>query len=140
MKDGDEKPKFLVVDDHEDIRTLVEATLASYGCECELAVDGEDALEKLAREDDAKQFDAIFLDLMMPKLSGYQVIQKLKQWPHTKEIPVIMLTAKSEGDDIINGYKQGADYYIPKPFSREQIAYGLDIIFGEEEAEPPVEE
>ncbi len=130
MKQGNSKPKFLIVDDHEDIRTLVEATLNSYGCECEMAVDGQDALEKLATEADAKKFDAIFLDLMMPRLSGYEVIERLKQWPHTREIPVIMLTAKSESDDIIEGYKHGADYYIPKPFNRQQIAYGLDMIFG----------
>ena len=127
--------KLLVIDDDEDTRVLIETMLTSLGCEVVLAESGEKGLEELETEEKASRFDAVFLDLMMPGISGFGVIEALKLKRHTKEIPVIMLTAKDSAEDMITGYKFGADYYIPKPFTREQITFGLDIIFEDGETE-----
>ena len=127
--------KLLVIDDDEDTRTLIETMLNSLGCEVVLAESGEKGLKELETEEKAARFDAVFLDLMMPGISGFGVIEALKIRNHTKKIPVIMLTAKDSAEDMITGYKFGADYYIPKPFTREQITFGLDIIFEDEETE-----
>ena len=126
------RPLFLVVDDHEDIRKLVKAMLLSNECDCEVAADGQEAVELLEKPENAERFTGILLDVMMPRMNGYEVLKQIQEWQHTTDIPVIMLTAKGEGDDIIEGYNNGADYYIPKPFTHEQIAYGLEIIMGEE--------
>jgi DNA-binding response OmpR family regulator len=128
------EPVFLIVEDHEDIRNLLGVTLNSLGCQVEMAENGEQAMSMLDSAEKAKKYDAIFLDIMMPVMNGYEVLEALKGKEYTREIPVIMLTAKGSGDDIIEGYKYGADYYIPKPFTRDQIVYGLDIVFSDEEA------
>ncbi len=68
---------------------------------------------------------------MMPGMSGYDVVVHLKQKPETQNIPVIMLTAKSEPEDLITGYKDFAvDYYIPKPFTTRQLLAGINLILG----------
>ena len=128
-------PKFLVVDDDADVRTLMQAMLQALGCESVIADGGTQALQILENKEMASQFDAVFLDVMMPDVSGIEVLKIIKQSSHLSHLPVIMLTAKDRSDDIIDGYKGGADYYIPKPFTKEQIVYGLDLVLGEEESE-----
>jgi two-component system response regulator CiaR len=76
----------------------------------------------------ADEFDAIFLDVMMPDLNGYDVIERLKAKQATKSIPVIMLTAKSGYNEIIEGYNHGADYYLTKPVTKDQLVYALDLV------------
>ncbi len=124
-------PKFLIVDDDADILALTEAILVSLGCDVVRARGGMEALDCLELPEQASEINAIFLDLMMPDLTGFEVLKVLKGREHTKDIPVIMLTAKDASDDIINGYQYGADYYIPKPFNREQIIFGLDLVLGD---------
>ena len=126
-------PKFLVIDDDKDILSLMDAVLQSFGCQSELVASGERGLELLGNPDCAAQFDAIFLDLMLPGMHGYEVIEKIKQMEHAKSIPVIMLTCKGKGDEIISGYSHGADYYIPKPFTRAEILYGINLFLGEQQ-------
>ncbi|MCB0339127.1 MAG: response regulator [Bdellovibrionales bacterium] len=118
----------LVVDDDLDTRTLIQAMLQSMGHNVVLTEDGTQALEKLKTEEDVAAIDIIFLDLMMPGLSGYEVFEKLKSQPLTENIPVIMLTAKGSGEEMITGYQVGADYYIPKPFTKSQLKYGLELL------------
>lgn len=124
-------PKFLLVDDDRDVLTVAEAIFQSLGCEVQTAVGGTEALEFLASAERAGGIDAIFLDVMMPDINGYDVLKIIKERDHTKNIPVIMLTARDRGNDIIEGYQHGADYYIPKPFNREQLVYGVDLVLGE---------
>ncbi|MEZ4754671.1 MAG: response regulator [Bdellovibrionota bacterium] len=121
--------KILVIDDDADTRSLIEVMLKSFGCEVILAESGEKGLENLKTKEQADRFDAVFLDLMMPGISGFGVIEAMKLKEHTKKLPVIMLTAKDSANDMITGYKFGADYYIPKPFTKDQIQFGLDIVF-----------
>lgn len=109
--------KILAVDDDDSIREMLTLQLKRNGYEVLTAADGEEALEK------ALDADFILLDVMLPKLDGYEVCRHLKASPDTAEIPVIMLTAKSEEIDTVLGLELGADDYIVKPFSmRELIA------------------
>jgi DNA-binding response OmpR family regulator len=130
------RPRFLVVDDDADTRNLVEAMLNALVCDATLVESGEEALEALDSEEKVKAFDAVFLDVMMPGLNGFEVLERLKAQELTKELPVIMLTAKDGGDELIAGYRIGADYYIPKPFTKQQIEFGLDLLLADHE-DPP---
>ena len=107
------KKKILVVDDEEDILELVRYNLSREGYEVTCASSGEDGL-KAARNELP---DLIVLDLMLPGIDGLEVARLLKNDNSTKNIPVIMLTAKGEEADIVTGLELGADDYITKPFS-----------------------
>lgn len=113
----------MIVDDDDDGRQMVATVLIAQGFEVFECSRGKEALEKLK---DCKPA-VILLDIMMPEMSGYDVLVHMKQRPETQNIPVIMLTAKGEGEDIIAGYQYGADYYIPKPFTTKQLLYGISL-------------
>lgn len=102
----------LIVEDEEDIAELLEYNLERNGYHPASVGTGEDGLN-LARE---IQPDLVLLDLMLPGLSGLKVCKELKSDPATASIPVIMLTAKGEEEDIIAGFEAGADDYVTKPF------------------------
>jgi len=102
----------LIVEDEEDIADLLEYNLTRQGYEAEAVGTGEDGLNLATEHPPA----LIILDLMLPKLSGLEVCRRLKANPDTAAIPVIMLTAKGEEEDIIAGFAAGADDYITKPF------------------------
>lgn len=105
--------KLLIVEDEADIRELISFNLEMSGYDVEKARDGEEGLA-LAK---GGGFDLIILDLMLPGMDGLKVCAQLKKDPSTAAIPVIMLTARSEDDDIVSGLETGADDYITKPFS-----------------------
>ena len=109
------KVNILVVEDETAIQQLVSYNLIKAGFHVTCADNGEEALEYLLKED----IDCILLDLMLPGMSGMEVCEKIKgKMNHTKqEIPIIMLTAKGEEEDIVSGLNCGADDYITKPFS-----------------------
>jgi len=113
------KQRILVIDDESDIIELLSYNLAKEGFEVSSALDGEEALKKI-REG---VFDLIILDLMLPGLQGVELCRILRNDSKTKDLSVIMLTAKGEEVDRILGLETGADDYITKPFSpRELIA------------------
>ena len=122
--------KFLVVDDEKDAREIMSVMLGSLGCEFELAASGAEALEIVNSPTRAKEFSAIFLDVMMNPMNGYEVMQKLKDQPHTADIPIIMLTSFDKSAGYVEAFQKGANYYITKPFTREQVVYGLDMVLG----------
>lgn len=103
----------LVVEDEEDIQQLVSYNLMKGGYAVVYAESGEEALEKMG----AKRPDLILLDLMLPGINGLEVCKAVRRIDTTKEIPIIMLTAKGEESDIVAGLDLGADDYITKPFS-----------------------
>jgi two-component system phosphate regulon response regulator PhoB len=112
------KELILVVDDEEDIRELVELNLGREGYQILACDSGERALE-LVR---AKTPDLVVLDLMLPGVDGMEVCRRLKADPGTRQIPIVMLTAKGEEADIVAGLELGADDYVPKPFSGKVLA------------------
>lgn len=110
----DEKIKILVVDDEQKILNVIEAYLIKEGYEVLTASDGEEALNIFKNQ----QIHLIILDLMLPKITGEQVCNKIRA---TSSVPIIMLTAKTEEDNKIEGLAIGADDYITKPFSNREL-------------------
>ena len=112
MTDG-RTPLVLVADDEEDIRALVAFRLQRAGYEVITAADGAEAL-RLAT---TRLPDLIVLDMMMPKATGLEVTRSLRVQDSTKDIPVILLTARAQEADVASGFEAGADDYVKKPFS-----------------------
>ena len=125
----------VVVEDNDRTRFLVAAILASMGYKVLEARNGKEALKLLSQDEVAGQINAIFLDVVMPELSGIEVLSWIRKRTDFSDIPVLMLTTKDMAEDLIDGYNLGADYYIPKPFSREQIEYGLNLVLNAEKQE-----
>jgi DNA-binding response OmpR family regulator len=119
--------RILVVDDNEDVAQITASFLTAKGYLVETAHDGRRALELIA----IAPPDCVLLDVMMPHLSGIEVLNELKSNPSTASIPVILITAKSRDEDVLTGYKEGADYYITKPFSSQQLIYGVRLVLGD---------
>lgn len=109
--------KVMVIDDSKTIRRTAETLLKKAGCEVGTATDGFDALAKIA---DTKP-DIIFVDIMMPRLDGYQACALIKNNSEFKSTPVIMLSSKDGLFDRAKGRIVGADHYLTKPFSREEL-------------------
>lgn len=125
----------LVVDDEPDVRLILDAILTPAGYTVTEARDGQEALDILAE----KEFDLMFLDLTMPRLSGEEVLEQLRHQDRLKEMPVIILTAHSQPKEVEKGYKEGASFYVVKPFSnttiKELARYLLDDDLTEEQGE-----
>lgn len=107
------KETILIIEDEEHIQELIKYNLAKEGYEVDCLASGEDGLEA-AR---LNQPDLVLLDLMLPGLDGLEVCKFLKSDSQTRQIPIIMVTAKGEESDIVTGLELGADDYITKPFS-----------------------
>ncbi len=110
--------RILVVDDEPDITALVAYHLAKAGYRVSTAANGPDAL-RAAREE---RPDIVILDLMLPGVSGYEVLQELRRRDETRDVGVILLTARREETDRIRGLSLGADDYLTKPFSPQELA------------------
>jgi len=121
------KGKVLVVDDEIYIVHILDFSLGMEGYEVLTALDGEQALEKAKTE----QPDLIVLDIMMPKLDGYETCKMLKADDTTKNIPVILLSAKGRNVDQKVGFEVGADDYITKPFSPRKLVERINSILGQ---------
>ncbi|WP_069789865.1 SpoIIE family protein phosphatase [Cyanobacterium sp. IPPAS B-1200] len=104
----------LAVDDNENNRELLYSQLTREGYAVSTAINGKQALEMIAQ----KEYDLILLDLLMPEIDGYQVLETLKQDPQKKYIPVIMISALDEMDNVIRCIEIGAEDYLPKPFNK----------------------
>jgi two-component system alkaline phosphatase synthesis response regulator PhoP len=121
------KGKILVVDDEIYIVHILDFSLGMEGYEVVTALDGEQALEKLK----AERPDLIVLDIMMPKLDGYEVCKTIKGNPDTAHIPVILLSAKGRNVDQKMGFDVGADDYITKPFSPRKLVERINQLLGQ---------
>jgi len=119
----EKKKTILVVDDMVQVRNILRFSLRKEGYNVILANNGEEALKHASGDDPifSKAIDLIILDIMMPKLDGYEVIKKLRSYDSTKHIPVIFLTAKSQKKDIMKGIEIGANDYIVKPFKFAEL-------------------
>ena len=124
--------RILIADDEPHIRKLVSFTLENRGYEVVQATDGGEALE-LARTETP---DLILLDVMMPVMTGYEVLNKLKADPATEHIPVIMLSAKSQRTEVDEGLAGGAREYICKPFTPRDLVQQVSELLDTEGKEP----
>lgn len=125
--------RVLVVDDEPDITALVAYHLAKDGYRVSTASSGADALKAIANE----RPDLVVLDLMLPEVSGFDVLQELRRKPETAQLGVIVLTARREEGDRIKGLSLGADDYLVKPFSPQELVLRVGAVLRRLEA-PPV--
>jgi two-component system phosphate regulon response regulator PhoB len=109
--------RILIVEDEAALSTLLAYNLEKEGFTVRVAADGEQALEALAEEPP----DLVLLDWMLPHLSGIEICRRIRRDPETRDLPVIMLTAKGEETDRIRGLDTGADDYVTKPFSPAEL-------------------
>ena len=123
----DSKKTIMVVDDNPDIITIIKTILEGKGYNVVSASSGQELLNLLKNQ----KPDLIILDIMMPEMDGLEVLTKLKGVTDTTSIPVILLTAKVQYEDVLGGYKLGADYYITKPFTSTQLINGINLLLGE---------
>jgi CheY-like chemotaxis protein len=112
-----ENSRILIADDNTTNVELMEAYLGDFPCQTEIAVDGRDTLEKVSRF----QPDLILLDIMMPKLSGFEVCKQLKDDPATRGIMVLMVTALNELGDIERAVAAGCDDFLSKPVNKAEL-------------------
>jgi len=121
------KGKILVVDDEIYIVHILDFSLGMEGYEVITALDGEQALDRMK----AEKPDLVVLDIMMPKLDGYEVCKSIKSNPATKQTPVILLSAKGRNVDQKLGFDVGADDYITKPFSPRKLVERINQLLGQ---------
>lgn len=114
----------LVVDDTADCCEIIRFILESQGFRVRIADCGEAALAELS----VQRPDAMLLDVMMPGMSGLEVLERVRSMPTVADLPIILLSARISDDDVVGGYQQGADYYIPKPCTARQLTHGLAIV------------
>jgi two-component system phosphate regulon response regulator PhoB len=110
-------PRILVVEDEDSLATLLQYNLEKEGYHVAMAGDGEEALIQV----DERLPDLVLLDWMLPKVSGVEVCRRLRQRTETRNVPIIMLTARGEETDRIRGLDTGADDYVVKPFSMSEL-------------------
>ena len=114
----------LVVEDEADLADLLRYNIEREGYRCRCAANGEDGLAEARRNPP----DVMILDRMLPRMSGDQVISRLRHEPKTAHIPILMLTAKAEESDELVGFALGADDYITKPFSMKLLLARIDAL------------
>lgn len=119
--------RILIVDDEPDIVEMVQINLEMEGYECLVAYDGFRGLDRARKE----KPDLIILDVMLPGMNGYKICRLLKFDEKYKRIPIIMLTAEAQRADRLMGEKTGADYYMTKPFSADQLLERVKEFLGE---------
>lgn len=110
-------PRVFVVDDSEVIRELISVNLELEGFEVVTAFDGQDCLDKVA----VVAPDVITLDVVMPRLDGFQTAQRLRARPDTAKIPIVLVTARAQTSDLAQGERIGVDAYVTKPFEPEEL-------------------
>src|SRR5260221_10068655 len=107
----------LIVDDDADIRTLIQTVLETSGHDVTLAASGQEALNKLKR----KPYELVVLDIMMPTMSGYEVLEQIRAMPSRASTPVIVVTAKHDPDGVMREVKGGALDHLAKPFMPDEL-------------------
>ena len=117
MDEHESRPRVVIADDDPDIRRLVEMTVTNAGCDVTVASDGEEALERVRES----KPDLVILDVLMPRMDGWEVARALKSDPATAEVPVMFLTSRGQEHDVLEGFDSGAVDYMVKPFSPREL-------------------
>ncbi len=125
--------RVLVVEDERDIAALVAYHLTKEGYQVRTAAGGSEALEAVSEE----RPDLVILDVMLPGFSGLEVLQEIRRRPELEDLPVVMLTARREEIDRITGFELGADDYVTKPFSPQELVLRVGAVLRRAQA-PPV--
>ena len=127
-----------MVDDEQDLCEILCYNLSAQGFLAEPAHSAEEALDKLGGSAPyAMDYDLLLLDVMMPGMSGFELVGRLKQDEQTSHIPIIFLTAKDSEDDMLQGFGLGADDYVKKPFSVKEVMARVKVVLGRSHAQAP---
>ena len=124
----------LCADDDPDMLTLLRMNLVAEGFDVALATDGREALAVVGD----RQPDLVVLDVMMPGCDGYEVLDSLKANAATRDLPVVLLSAKATDEEIWAGWRAGADYYLTKPFSMHEFMYFVRSVVDKADNAAPV--
>ena len=120
-------PRILVVDDEPNIVRLIQVNLERLGFQVETANNGVQALDKIR----ANRPDLLVSDVMMPEMDGFELLSNIRKDASLETLPVIMLTAKAQDKDVMEGYVRGADIYLTKPFNpMELVAFAKRLLAG----------
>lgn len=130
------RKKILTCDDEKNIVRLIQVNLERQGFDVVTAYNGRECLERVAED----RPDLIVLDLMMPEMTGFEVLEKLKANPDTEDIPVIMLTARTQDQDVLRGWQAGVECYLTKPFNPIELITFIKRIFTVTEQDEPEEQ
>lgn len=120
------KNRILVVEDEESLLKLESILLSSKGYNVTGVMDGKSALEEVM----AHRPDLVILDIMLPEIDGFEVCRRIKENPATSTIPVVMLTAKKNSQDVARGTEVGADAYLTKPFKSAKVIEVIENLLG----------
>ena len=123
---GNSQPLILIADDDPDILALVSFRLERAGYEVVQARNGEEAVEVAL----ARRPDLAVIDVMMPRIDGYEATRQLRQQEETSRMPIILLTARVQEEDIARGFDAGADDYVRKPFSPQELGSRVQAALG----------
>src|SRR5436309_15963885 len=114
----------LLVDDEEQIRKLLSTYLTRQGHEVTLATDGYEALKAIR----SRMPDLVITDVSMPNMNGFELTRRLRADHKTARLPVVMLSARKQADDVLTGYAEGADEYIPKPVEMAVLSAKIEVL------------
>jgi len=123
------KRTIMVVDDNSDIVAIIKTILEDKGYALQFAYSGQEAFNLLGEQ----KPDLIILDILMPTIDGLEVLTRLKGYPDTASIPVILLVSKVDYKDVLIGYNMGANYYITKPFTATQLLTGINNLLSRDQ-------
>ena len=123
--------KILTCDDEKHIVRLIQVNLERQGYEVLTAYNGAECLAMV----ESDKPDLIVLDVMMPEMTGFEVLEKLKSNPETEKIPVIMLTARAQDADVLRGWQSGVECYLTKPFNPMELIAFVKRIFSMEDSQ-----
>lgn len=118
--------RVLIVEDDAPILRQIEFTLQSNGFEVETATTGVEALKAMMRH----RPDLLITDIMMPEMDGHELAMSVRADPELKEVPIIMLTARTQDEDMMQGYQSGTDLYLTKPFDPDELVTFVRRILG----------
>lgn len=118
--------RILIVDDEPNIVISLEFLMKREGFEAEIAADGEAALDALARN----RPDLVVLDVMLPKMNGFEVCRQIRANPDSRDVKILMLTAKGRETEVARGLGLGADAYVTKPFSTKDLVAQIKRLLG----------
>lgn len=117
MADRTPRPRVVIADDDPDVRRLVQITVSNAGCDVTVAADGQQALDEVR----SSLPDLVILDVLMPRMDGWEVARELKSDPKTQAVPIMFLTSRGQEHDVLEGFDSGAADYMVKPFSPREL-------------------
>lgn len=126
MTNAGVKKTILIVDDDNGVRAVIRDILESLGYEVLSFESGREALATIV----GRKIDLVLLDVMMPEIPGYDLLKELRKLVPQQQLPVIMMSAMDDPDEVIQGFGCGADHYITKPFTSVQLATGVKLFIG----------